>query len=152
MDVNVGRSAKWLRVIGYDASVPTTEDVNELVLIALAEDRIIVTRDEGIAERRPATTGRITVLLIEHADLKSQLDHVTRSLGLKGRAQFSRCIRCNEPLAEISRQRAEYQVPPHVFDTQSEFRECPACRRVFWRGTHWANMNRELSQLRDGET
>jgi len=45
VDVNVGRLAKWLRVMGYDAAFPREKGDNELVRIALQEDRVLVTRD-----------------------------------------------------------------------------------------------------------
>ena len=45
VDVNVGRVAKWLRVLGYDALFPSEHGDNELVRVALRENRIIVTKD-----------------------------------------------------------------------------------------------------------
>ena len=152
VDVNVGRLAKWLRVMGYDTLFPPDAGDNEMVRIALREGRIMVTKDGGLARRRLVTTGRLKIVLIEHDDLKGQLRQVIRSLDLDGRGEFSRCIRCNEQLAEISRESLLDQVPPYVYDTQREFRVCPVCRRIYWRGTHWANMHSDLAQLRDGES
>ena len=159
VDVNVGRLAKWLRVMGYDALFPSDMEDNNLVRIALREDRIIVTKDTGLTERRLVTTGRLKVVLIQHDDLKSQLQQVIRSLNLNSHREFSRCIRCNEPMENLSRESVKEQIPPYVYETQNEFMECPLCRRIYWRGTHWANMHRELAQLqacpehsrRDGE-
>ena len=150
VDVNVGRLAKWLRVMGYDTLFPCHAEDNELVRIALREDRIIVTKDSGLAERRVVTTGRLKLLLIQYDDLKSQLRHVTRSLNLDSGEKFCRCIRCNEPLVNLSRESVKERVPPYVYETQEEFMECPRCSRIYWRGTHWANMNRDLAQLLEG--
>ncbi|MAM65290.1 MAG: hypothetical protein CL702_02780 [Chloroflexi bacterium] len=58
VDINVGRLAKWLRVMGYDAIFPKENGDNELVRIALRENRVIVTRDAGIALRRVVRLGR----------------------------------------------------------------------------------------------
>ena len=151
VDVNVGRLAKWLRVMGYDTLFPEEADDNDLVRVALKEDRLIITRDTGIAKRRLATTGRMKVVLILHDDLASQLRQLIRALDLDGSREFSRCIRCNEPLATLAKELAKGQVPPHVYDTQQRFMECPQCHRIYWRGTHWANMNQELAQLRGGK-
>ena len=150
VDVNVGRLAKWLRVMGYDALFPPETEDNELVRIALREGRMIVTRDIGLSERRLVTTGRLWVLLVHHDDLKSQLREVVRSLDLTSRKGFSRCIRCNEPLVGLSRESVKDRVPAYVHETQDDFMECSLCRRVFWRGTHWVNMQAELAELRDG--
>ena len=148
VDVNVGRLAKWLRVMGYDTLFPSENEDNELVRVALLENRIIVTKDSGLVERRVVTTGRLKVVLIQHDDLKSQLRQVICSLNLDDRRGFSRCIRCNEPLVSISKELAKDGVPPYVYETQEEFMKCPLCLRMYWRGTHWANMHKELVQLR----
>ena len=151
VDVNVGRLAKWLRVMGYDTLTPSNMEDNELVRIALQEDRIIVTKDGGFTERRLVTTGRLKVVLIQHDDLKDQLRQVVCSLDLIVNGGFSRCIRCNEPLVHLSRELAKKQVPTYVYETQEEFMVCSLCRRVYWQGTHWANMRRELTEFRNGE-
>lgn len=153
VDVNVGRLAKWLRVMGYDTLFPTENGDNELVRVALRENRIIVTRDSGLVERRVVTTGRLKVVLIQRDDIKNQLRQLVCLLELdgrlEGRNEFSRCIRCNEPLISLTMESARDRVPPYVYETQREFMECPVCLRMYWRGTHWANMQSELARLRD---
>jgi uncharacterized protein with PIN domain len=111
VDVNVGRLAKWLRIMGYDTLFPTHAEDNELVRIALRGGRIIVTRDAGMAVRHAVTTGRLRVVLIKSDDLKSQ---VIGTLQLGAVRQFSRCIRCNQPLEGIPRDLAADRVPPYV--------------------------------------
>lgn len=151
MDVNVGRLAKWLRVLGYDALFPADVEDNELLRIALREERIIVTRDGGLAERHLATSGRLKVVLIRDHDLVGQLSQVVRSLGLDATRRFSRCIRCNEPLGSLSRESVRDRVPEYVYETQQEYAGCPLCHRIFWRGTHWVNMQRDLALVRGEE-
>ena len=148
VDVNVGRLAKWLRVLGYDTLFPTDEGDNELVRMGLREERIIGTKDSGIAERRVVTTGQLKVVLIQHDDIQSQVRQVINALNLNNRGQFTRCIRCNELLVDLSRESAKQEVPTYVFQTQEEFMRCPSCRRIYWRGTHWANMDMDLALLK----
>jgi uncharacterized protein with PIN domain len=38
-------------------------------------------------------------------------------------------------------------VPPYVYQTQSQFMQCPACHRIYWRGTHWQAMSKRLKQF-----
>ena len=150
VDVNVGRLAKWLRIMGYDTLFPTHAEDNELVRIAIQGGRIIVTRDAGLAVRHAVTTGRLKVVLIKADDLKNQLLQVIATLQLEAAYQFSRCIRCNQPLEGITRDLAVDKVPPYVFNTQTEFMIFPLCQKVFWRGTHWTNMQMELAELQVG--
>lgn len=147
VDVNVGRLAKWLRVMGYDTVFPKENGDNQLVRIALKEDRVLVTRDAGIALRRAARIGQMTVALIKKDDLRSQLGQLVRDLGLNLSSGFSRCVLCNEPLRPIDKGDVAERLPPYVLLTQSKFLECQLCRRVYWPGTHWTNMMSELSHV-----
>ena len=65
VDVNVGRLAKWLRVMGYDTVFPKENGDDQLIRIALKEDRVLVTRDAGIAQRRAVRVGQMAVALIK---------------------------------------------------------------------------------------
>ena len=38
-------------------------------------------------------------------------------------------------------------VPPYVYRTQDKYMMCPSCGRVYWRGTHWERMRRELEDI-----
>lgn len=150
VDVNVGRLATWLRALGYDTLFPPHMEDNDLIRVALREGRILVTKDGGFAERHVVTTGKLKVVVVRNDDFKSQLGHVVRTLGLDGREEFSRCMRCNELLAVLPRELAKQRVPAYVYETHSEFMECRECNRVYWRGTHWGNMRRELERLQNG--
>jgi hypothetical protein len=147
VDINVGRLAKWLRVMGYDTLFPEERGDNELVRIALREDRVLVTRDAEIARRRAARLGQMTVAFIQKDDLRSQLRQLVRELHLDPAGGFSRCVLCNETLQPVSKQDVASRLPPYVLRTQREFSQCQECRRVYWPGTHWTNMMSELSQV-----
>ena len=145
VDLNVGRLAKWLRVMGYDALfVPGIED-GELVRLAQEEGRVILTRDRYIVKRRSVTSGKPEALLIASEDLRGQLRQVVETYQLTAQGGFSRCIECNVSLVDVTREGVRERVPPFVFQTQEEFMECPSCQKLFWRGTHWHNMIQELS-------
>ena len=152
MDINVGRLAKWLRVMGYDATFPRERGDNELVCIALLEDRVLVTRDSGIAQRRAVRLGQMKVVRIEKDDLPSQLKQLVTELKLDLAGGFSRCVCCNQMLHPRLKQDLAQRLPPYVFQTHSQFMECPQCHRLYWRGTHWNNMVSELESLHQEES
>ena len=151
VDLNAGLLATWLRVMGYDTLSPRDADDGELVRIALREGRIIVTRDTGITRRPLVTSGCLRAVLVEDDDFKGEVRQLVGCLGLDSQRAFAGCVRCNESLDSLSREVAKDCVPPYVYHTQEEFMQCPRCLRVYWRGTHWANMRRELAEVRDGE-
>jgi uncharacterized protein with PIN domain len=148
VDSNVGRLARWLRIAGFDTLFIKGIDDNRLVRIALDENRVLATRDTQIMKRRVAATGRLKVIFIRDDGVKSQLRQVFSALNLAGQVSpFSLCIECNEPLAPRAREEVENLVPPYVYQTQTQYMQCPACRRVYWRGSHWERMARELDEI-----
>ena len=50
-DVMLGRLTRWLRILGFDTVYFRTIDDNELIKLARQQERILLTRDTGIASR-----------------------------------------------------------------------------------------------------
>jgi len=150
-DNNVGKLAKLLRMIGYDTRFFTQRDDNEIIRIALKEKRVILTRDTQIMERRLVQDGKLKVILIRQDNPKAQLGEIVRTLNLAYLKPFSLCLECNQPL--ISRRKEEVQnlVPIRILNTQSRYTECPLCHRIYWEGTHWQAMVKELLKLEKGK-
>jgi uncharacterized protein with PIN domain len=140
-DNMLGRLATWLRLLGYDTAYLPHADDPELARVARAEDRILLTRDVELTRRRG-----VRHVLIESDQVEEQLHQVSRVLNLSARQAFSRCAECNVTLDPVSKELVRGEVPPYVFQMQERFLRCPRCRRVYWRGTHWAHM---LAQIED---
>jgi uncharacterized protein with PIN domain len=138
----LGTLAKWLRILGYDALYDPAMDDHQLVRLARAENRVLLTRDQGLAQRRG-----VRVLLVDAEDLDDQIQQVLSDLDLVPDRSFSRCPVCNELLQTLDRAAAEARVPVYVAQTHRTFRHCPACQRVYWRGTHWKQMDDRLADL-----
>ncbi len=146
-DVNVGRLAKWLRILGYDTLFHRNLDDDELIRIAVREGRILLTRDTRILRRGLAFTGQLNVMLVRSGKVREQLRQVVELLNLKITHPFSRCPECNQPLIPRGREEVKGLVPPYVFQTQAHYMQCPLCQRIYWRGTHWQRMRKELQSL-----
>jgi hypothetical protein len=148
VDSNVGRLARWLRIAGFDTVFINDLDDSRLVRLALSEGRVLLTKDTQILKRRVATTGRLKVLLIESEKVKEQLRQVVKALNLAEEIRpFTLCLECNQPLVPRDKEEVKGLVPPYVFKTQTQYMQCPACHRVYWRGTHWQRMSRELEKI-----
>jgi len=148
VDSNAGKLAKWLRIMGYDTRFFDGSDDSHLVAIAQAEDRVILTRDTQIMKRRVVTRGQLKAILIQSDEPELQIYQVIDTLDLDCRFRpFTICLECNQPLVERSKEQVKELVPPYVFQTQSQFMECPACHRIYWRGTHWQAMTEKLKRF-----
>lgn len=146
VDAMLGRLATWLRLLGYDTFYEPHIDDRVLVELAQAEGRIILTRDVQLTKRRG-----VRALLIASDNVWDQLRQVVRAFSLVRRPRGRRCPRCNAVLTPLAREAAAGRVPAYVWQTQDAFHECPACRRVFWRGTHIADMEARLAKVFDEE-
>jgi len=151
-DHNVGKLARWLRMMGYDTVFFDARDDAYLVSKALAEDRVILTRDTHIMKRGVITSGRLKALLIDSDEPEQQVKQVIDAMHLDYQSRpFTLCLECNQPLVERSKEEVKDRVPPYVYRTREQFMECPNCRRIYWRGTHWQRMNRKLEKLTKNE-
>jgi uncharacterized protein with PIN domain len=149
VDNNVGKLAKWLRIMGYDALLFDEEDDGKMVKVALAQKRVILTKDTQIMRRRVVTSGRLKAVLLKSDEPKVQLRQIAETLGLDYQFRpFSICLECNQSLVERNKDEVRDSVPSHVFETQSLYMECPSCHRIYWRGTHWQSMSRELETFK----
>jgi len=150
VDHNVGKLVKWLRMLGYDTLFFTGDDDWQMIIIALNEGRVILTKDTGIMKRGVVVSGRLKAVLIRSDEAGEQMRQVAETLELDCRSGlFTRCMECNTSLEERTKQQVKGRVPPYVFLTQEEYMECPSCNRIYWKGTHWLAMNKKLEKLRE---
>jgi uncharacterized protein with PIN domain len=146
-DCNVGRLARWLRALGYDASYHAQIGDAELVREAAAESRVLLTRDRDLTKRRAIQTGVVRAILIEDDDVRAQLRQVFDELALDLDHSLTRCIECNAELVPREAASVAERVPPFVRQTQVRYSECLTCGRVYWAGTHWQRMQKVLAAL-----
>ncbi|KPK23280.1 MAG: hypothetical protein AMJ70_03870 [Dehalococcoidia bacterium SG8_51_3] len=148
VDSNVGKLAKWLRMLGYDAVFFDGEDDAYMIDRALKEERVILTRDTQVMKRGVITSGRLKAILIDSDQPEPQVRQVIDTLHIDSQSRlFTVCLECNNPLEERSKEEVEQRVPPYVFQTQQQYMECPVCHRIYWRGTHWQAMVQKLERL-----
>lgn len=144
-DAMLGGLARWLRVLGLDTAYDPALGDPDLVERALEEDRVILTRDRRLVQRRRAWNH----LLVRSEVVDEQVAQVLDELGIEPAPEslFTLCLRCNARLEPAPREEAARRVPPYVARTQARFRRCPACGRFYWRATHADRMRRRLRRM-----
>lgn len=148
VDTNVGKLAKWLRMMGFDTFFFDEIDDGMMVKMALAQNRIIITRDTEFMKRRAVTTRRVRAILVSGDNPELQMQTVLAELELSNKSKpFTRCIECNVELNELEREVAAGLVPERVYEQQDQYMVCPSCRRIYWRGTHWKAMKDKLYEF-----
>lgn len=142
VDGMLGRLAKWLRAAGHDAVYEPPFDDLSLAERARQEGRILLTRDRQLALRRGLRS-----LLIREEDIDGQLRQVLRLFPPP--EEGTRCMVCNVPLREVPMTFVQDFVPPFVREHHERFWLCPSCRRVYWRGSHWQQIQERLQRCLD---
>jgi uncharacterized protein len=139
-DAMLGRLARWLRVLDYDAEYATGSDA-EIAERARAEGRHVLTRDRRLA----ADTLAMGSLLVQSQEPLVQLKEVVERFRLQiPRELFQRCLLCNVPLEAVGPD-SRHDAPPGVVVD----RRCPRCGRVYWEGSHTKRMRAALARTLD---
>ncbi len=140
VDAMLGRLARWLRVLGYDA-IYRVSNTPGSVAACLGSERRLVTRRAATAARYP------DALLLTSTRVGEQLRELLQKADIRPPREmwFSRCLLCNQLLNPAPAERAQANVPEHVYYcNQGRIRWCPSCGRYYWPGTHRARMIRQL--------
>jgi len=138
-DVHLRQLTHRLRLAGFD-TVEVADDA-DLARRAHAESRIALTRDRELLKRKNVRAG----CWIRHADPDEQFVEVLRHFELVGVVEpFTRCLKCNDRLEHIDKPDVLGRVPPGIPPVFDEFRHCPSCRRVYWKGSHVDRLQRRL--------
>jgi len=135
-DAMLGSLARRMRLLGFDVHYDPALPDNEVLRLALEQDRIILTRDTGLSSRPLAE--RHLLILSDH--LEAQLAQVLEAFPAPAGGVLTRCSVCNGPLYALDRTEARDLVPDHVLATAGEYWRCSGCGKVYWKGSHVRNM------------
>ena len=144
LDAHLGRLARYLRMLGFDSVYDPNMDDGDLIDLSLQQKRIILTRDLGILKQGRVTHG----YFVRYTEPKSQLREVLLALDLTGQLQpFTRCMECNGTIHDADRDAVKDRVDPQIFGRFATFRQCGDCGKIYWRGSHYSDMLRLVSEL-----
>jgi hypothetical protein len=131
-DVMLGKTAKWLRILGFDTFYDNRAGDDDLKRLCSRENRILLTKDVPLHQAMPAGTSHLVAAIYP----RQQLEEIASVFQLEHFPLPPRCSLCNGELTAIEKETAKDQVPPYVFRTQNCFQRCSRCRKIYWPGTH----------------
>jgi uncharacterized protein len=144
LDVHLGKLARQLRLLGFDALYRNDYDDPVIVALAVAQSRVILTRGRGILKHSAVTHG----YWVRNTQPRAQLQEVVNALDLKSSARpFTRCMGCNGRLEAVAEGRVLGQLPPRVREQHSSFVRCSQCGKLYWPGTHYHRMRELVGQV-----
>jgi uncharacterized protein with PIN domain len=141
-DAMLGRLARWLRLMGFDTLYFADISDRELLRLAKAQERLILTRDTGILKRDIEGC-----VLIESDDPFEQLEQVLSQLHPEPPGRM-RCANCNGTLAEVpSKDEVADSVPEYVYLNHSHFLRCTGCGNIYWEGSQYLKIRDKMHEI-----
>ncbi len=144
LDVHLGKLALILRLLGFDALFPGDVPDAELAEISSETGRILLTRDIDLLKRSAVTHG----CYIRSDNPAEQAGEVLDRLDLREQVQpFRRCARCGGELRAVDKEEILHRLEPLTKRYYHEFRMCPECGRIYWKGSHYPALKKLLKDL-----
>jgi hypothetical protein len=143
-DVHLGKLTKYLRLFGFDTYYRTDLNDEEIIDLAISDKRVILTKDKGLLKNKKVTHG----YYIRSRYPRYQLKEVFLRFDLKNLiASFTRCMECNGLLRDVTKKEILDCLLPKTRQYYRKFKMCNGCNRIYWNGSHWQNMKRDIKTL-----
>ncbi|SDB36587.1 hypothetical protein SAMN05660653_01732 [Desulfonatronum thiosulfatophilum] len=137
VDENVHRLAELLRMIGMDAAGCRGMSDAAIAAESARSGRVLLSRDHRLLRRSRVVFGRLVRAHRPWDQLKEIVDLFGLASDIKA---FSRCIHCNIRLEPRAKADVADRLEPLTSRYYQTFHECPACRRIYWAGSHHQRM------------
>ena len=143
-DGHLGRLAAYLRMLGFDTLYQSDYRDEDVARLSANEDRTLLTRDRGLLKRNEVKRG----YCLRSTEPVHQLVEVLREFELTPAiAPFRRCMHCNALLRATEKEAVEHRLLPETAKYFDEFYLCPACNRVYWKGSHYRRMQHLIENI-----
>lgn len=139
VDANLGQLARYLRLLGFDATYRNSFTDAEVAQIASEEKRIVLTRDRALLQHKIITHG----YFVRAVKPREQVREILARLDLyRTLRPFTRCLRCNGELETVDKEAVLQQLEPKTKRYYDRFRRCKACGQAYWKGSHFNRMEK----------
>lgn len=142
--MHLGKLARHLRLLGFDTYFDSSIDDNEIINLSLSEDRIILSRDKEMLNNKRVVWG----YGIRSSDPREQIREVMIRFDLYNYMKpFSRCMDCNGLIETVSKESVNEHLPPKTRQYYQEFFKCTVCGKIYWEGSHYESMKKQIQNL-----
>jgi len=146
------RLTRWLRLLGYDATFDTSLEDGDYPPIAIREKRVLLTRDDLLAEIAKKLGAK--TIVIKGDTIEEKLIHLHKESGIE--LSFSdkilpRCSNCNSELEVVDKKSVSDLIPEGTKEHYDLFWHCKNknCNKVYWKGSHWEKMEQTLKNCQE---
>jgi len=145
-DVHLGKLTRLLRLLGFDTAHGAGLDDAGIVKRAVAEGRIILTRDRDLLKRSAVTHG----YWVRSPYPLEQAREVVRRFDLYGQVRvFTRCPACNGSIVPVDKEEVIDRIPPRTAAWLDRYYRCQGCGKTYWKGTHYPRLKEIIDSILD---
>jgi uncharacterized protein with PIN domain len=145
LDTNLGRLARYLRLLGFDCLYENDFEDAIVAKISSEQQRTLLTRDRALLQHRIITHG----YFVRAVRPRLQVPEVLLRFDLyRLIAPFSRCIRCNGALQDVDKATIKDRLEPKTRKYFDTFRICTGCGQIYWQGSHYERSMRLVDDWR----
>lgn len=144
LDVHLGKLARYLRLLGFDADYHNNYADAEIVRQAKRQHRVILTRDIGLLKNKNVTRG----YWLRATQPRQQIIEILKRFNLfTSVAPFTRCLECNGKIKAISYKMAVARLPEKTRKYYRKFYQCRQCKNIYWQGSHFKKLEKLVRTL-----
>jgi uncharacterized protein with PIN domain/sulfur carrier protein ThiS len=136
---------RLLRLLGVNVVYDSTLTNKQVIELIVSSKKILLTRSAQQLMHSAISRGYCvrsddpfvqTIEVMKRFDLADQI------------VPFSRCMLCNGLIDKISQQAAESQLDIKTVTYYSEYFQCSDCKRFYWKGSHYRQLQLLVDRVR----
>jgi uncharacterized protein with PIN domain len=144
LDVHLGKLAKYMRLLGLNTLYKNNYADAEIVRIAEAQKRIILTRDRGLLKIKRVMRGYWIRSTVPAEQTKEVMEKFDLYSSVK---PFQRCLQCNGTIHQVKKE----SILDMLFESTNKyyrsFYRCNTCGNLYWEGSHYERMKQFVEHI-----
>jgi uncharacterized protein with PIN domain len=144
-DGHLGKLVRDLRLLGIDVLYERDAQDRQLLDLAGADNRALLTRDRRLLMHAVLRHG----YYLRSQNPFEQTIEVLRRFALASTLDpFTRCLACNAPLEHVDKAEVFDRLEPLTKIYYERFRRCPGCGQIYWQGSHFDRLRGRVEDVR----
>jgi uncharacterized protein len=144
-DVRLGKLVRNLRLLGVDIAYDRVVEDRQLLELAQAGSRALLTRDRRLLMHAVVGDG---YYLRSQDPIEQTLEVLRRFQLSSALAPFTRCLRCNTLVEAVEKAEIIHELEPLTKIYYEQFRRCPGCGQIYWPGSHFKKLEARIAHFR----
>jgi uncharacterized protein with PIN domain len=146
-DEMLKRAATWCRILGIESEYFTDKSDSELLEHAKGNDLTLVTRDVQLAAR--CKKHGVRCIFVESNVAEEQVAQIIKESGAAiSFPEKTLCPVCNGRLDTVSPESLKGEIPEDVFSSGKKVWRCKECKKAYWEGSHWRNIEKFYQRIK----